>query len=279
MKITDKQHELIDAYIQQKLTGSALESFERELAENEVLREEVLFRQGIRSVFQVKAVEQVIQQAKTDPLLEEANERKIEHPQLESVHNTIQQAKTENVIRRKRTIRRLTVMAIAASFLGMFWMSGLWTASEQSLPELADKNFSTPKVELNYTTPEIESVSATQAGIEALLSEAMEAYDAQEFDKTLAIFDNLRSEYSYETDEMLLYEGIIDYHKNNYGRAADLLQQITTRNSKIKNEAHWYLALTYLKNNEKDLAKEQLEIVIKQSTTHQKDAKSLLKVL
>ncbi len=275
MKITDKQHELIDAYVQQELTGSALASFEQELAENEVLRQEVLFRQGIRSVFQVKAVEQVIQQAQTDPLLEEANERKIKHPQLESVHNTIQQAKAENTIRRKRTFRRLTVMAIAASFLGIFWMSGLWTG-EQSLPELADKNFSTPEVELNYTAPKIESVSAT-AGIEALLSEAMQAYTAQDFDKTLTIFDNLRSEYSYETDEMLLYEGIIDYHKNNYGRAAELLQQITTRNSKIKNEAHWYLALTYLKDNEKDLAKEQLEIVIKQSTTHQKDAQSLLK--
>ena len=279
MKISDKQHELIDAYVRQKLTGSALESFEQDLAENEVLRQEVLFRQGIRGVFAVKAVEQVIQQAKSDPLLEEANERKIENPQLEGVHNTIQQAKTENATRRKRTIRRLTIMAIAASFLGMFWMSGLWMLGEQSLPELADSNFTAPKVSLNHTVPEIESVSATQDGINALFEEATQAYNAKEYEKTLAIFDNLRSEYSYETDEMLLYEGIIDYHKNNYGKAAEILQQITARNSKIKYEAHWYLALIYLKNDQKDLAKEQLEIVAKQASTYQKDAKSLLKVL
>ncbi len=276
MKITDKQHELIDAYVQQKLTGSALESFERELAENEVLRQEVLFRQGIRSVFQVKDVEQVIQQAKTDPLLEEANERKIEHPQLESVHNTIQQAKTENTIRRKRIMRRLTVMAIAASFLGMFWMSGLWTVGGQSPIELVNEISLEPKVELNYVAPQIESVSA-KAGIEDLLSQAMQTYKNKQFDKALEIFDDLRSKYSYETDEILLYEGNIHFHNKNYGRAVESLQQITTRNSKIKDEAHWHLALTYLKNNEIDLAKEQLKIVIKQSTTHQKDAKSLLK--
>ncbi len=277
MKINDTQHEMIDAYIKQQLKGEALQAFERQLADNEAIQQEVFFRQGIRGAFQVKAVEQVILQAKSDPLLEEANERKIEHPQLESVHNTIQQAKAENDIRKRRTIRRLVAVGIAASILGLFWMGGIFV--QQSLPELADKNFSVPKVELTYTNPEIESVSATQVGIEDLLTKATQAYNAKNFDRTLTVFDDLRSQYNYETDEMLLYESLIDYQKNNYNKAAETLQQIITRNSEIKDEAHWYLALTYLKMEQKDPAKEQLEILNNQTSKYQKKADRLLNKL
>ena len=156
MKLSDKQHELIDAYIQHKLKGSALESFERELAENEMMREEVLFRQGIRSVFQVKAVEKVIEETKLDPLLAEANERKVEHPQLESVHDVIQQATSENKTHKKTIIRRLVAVGIAASILLTVWLGNWRGFEEQSLPALAESNFSAPKAVLTYTEPEIE---------------------------------------------------------------------------------------------------------------------------
>jgi len=244
MKINDTQHELIDAYVQQQLKGSALKSFELELIQNETIRQEVLFRQGIRSAFQVKAVEQVIQQAKSDPLLEEANERKIKHPQLESVHSTIQQARLENDIRKKRTIRRLVAIGIAASVLIMGWV-GL-------IPIIA---------------------------IQHLLANAEQAYKDEQYNNTLAIFDDLRTQYSYETDEILLYEGIIYYHKNEYNKATETLQQIIKRNAKIKAEAHWYLALVYLKNEQKDPAKEQLEILVNQTSKYQKNAQTLLNKL
>ncbi len=275
MKLSDKQQELIDAYVKQELEGEALESFEQELSENKFLKEEVRFRQGIRSVFQVKSVEEVIEQAKSDPLLEEANERKIDHPQLGNVHDVIQQAKLENHVDKRRTIRRLVAVGIAASILLFIGIGNWWSLGEQSLPNLADGNFSAPAIELTYTAPEIESVSATQR-VQALLSEALEAYRNKQFDKTLSIFNNLRSEYNYETDEMLLYEAIIDYQSENYKAATDILQSITTKNSKIKNEAHWYLALAYLKTEQKELAKKQLEVVAEQASVHQKNAKKLL---
>ncbi len=275
------KYEWIDAYIRQELKGEKLNAFEAELKKNEALRREVQFRQSIDDAFQLEKVEATIQKAKSDPLLENANALKIENPELENVHDVIHRAKSENLSYRKKLVKRLAVVGLAASVLLLGWTANQHWIGGNNLDKWVDHHFSTPpQIELNdIANIEIESVSARNDEILDLLAEAKRAYKADKRADVLVSFGTLRKEYSYETDAMLLYEGLIYYQENELLKAVETLKQITNRNSAMNHEAHWYLGLMYLKMNEKDEAKKHFKKLTAASGKYGKKAITALKKL
>lgn len=275
------KYEWIDAYIRQELQGDKLNAFEIELKKNEALRREVQFRQSMDDAFQLEKVEATIQKAKSDPLLENANALKIENPELENVHDVIHRAKTENLSYRKQLVKRLAMVGIAASVLLLGWTANQYWLGENNLDKWVDNHLSIPpKIELDdIANIEIESVSAQKDEILDLLAEAKRNYEAAKRADVLVSFGTLRKRYSYETDAMLFYEGLIYYQENQPTKAVELLKQITNRNSVIKNEAHWYSGLMYLKMNEKDEAKKHFKQLTATSGGYGKKAIIALKKL
>lgn len=281
MKITDEQSNLIDAYIKKQLKGEDLEAFENELETNNALKEELAFRQDIRDVIQLKKVKAAIEKAKSDPLIGAATERKIEHPQLEVVHNMIQQTKVENIHRKKRRIRKILIVSIAASLLLLCWIGIKLMLPPRTLPQLAEQHFSTfPKAKLNKVTLGFESISDNSSEEkQKLIIEAEQAFKSEKWGEVLSIFEDLRNNYSYENDAMLLYEGIIYYQKANYPIAIKRFEKIinTSKNdTSIKHEAHWYLGSLYLKTEQKYRAKEQFKILSQTSVSYRKKANRIL---
>jgi len=112
MKSSNIQYEKVVAYVKAELTGEALQQFEAELANNELLQKEVEFQKSIVNAFQQKRIKAMLDQAKIDNQLENG----IEDSEIKMIRDNLQKAKKENQYRRTR-VRRLLIAAAAAACL------------------------------------------------------------------------------------------------------------------------------------------------------------------
>jgi len=141
----------------------------------------------------------------------------------------------------KAIIRKLwpiIALAVAASFL-LFVFNPF--ANNYSPAEIADKNF---KAYPNSSLMSPPDINSTKIDPKQLLAEA--------------------SQY---------------YQNNQTEKAIQTLQKVVEHSSEVyKQDANWYLALCYLRQNESPKAKPLLE-ELKQNSDYKKDAKAILKQL
>jgi len=108
---------------------------------------------------------------------------------------------------------------------------------------------------------------------------ALEYYNIHDY-RNAAIYFNRVIENEPENMYSVLLSGISNFEINNYPEAeGSFLKVIANNNNYYIDHAQWYLALCYIRTDQKILAGEQLAIIEKSRTIYRKDAKKILRSL
>lgn len=136
-------------------------------------------------------------------------------------------------------------------------------------------NFSNPSFN-DYNN--YESVSFTVRGAnDDLLQTAQEAFNNRDFASAEAAFNQLNEE-DDNNAELKLYRAISNIELNNFEMADNILKELSSGNSAFKNKATWYLALSKLKQENKDACLEILKTIQEEADDY-KQAQKLIKKL
>jgi len=113
--------------------------------------------------------------------------------------------------------------------------------------------------------------------LEDLLNRAFTAYEDEKYDEALRLFKELNVK---KNDAYIdFYEAIVLMQLNKHQEAIPLLKNYIQNNGELKDRAHWYLALTYLKLGDVSNSKAELEKLIELGSFKRTTAKELLEDL
>lgn len=168
----------------------------------------------------------------------------------------------------KGKINNRTVWLAAASIILIIGFS-LWIAYFNST------NFSTEQLYSAYYKPYENVVHPLERGEETadLKSEAFLAYESGNYELALSLFNELKlqsSEAYYN-----FYTAIALMALEKFEEAKPLLHNYIVAEGELKDRAYWYLALTYLRLEETEKAKEQLDVLIELEGFKYNDANEL----
>lgn len=256
MKLTHTQLDLVAAYVKDELSGKAMTDFEAALAENEVLREEVLFQRSLLNALQLNVVADTLRQATFNNLLE----GKTLHPKFELIQNTVNQVRIDNA-KRQRHIRRrwLSGLVAAACVLGAVFFGNTLMPNYQ-----LNNTIASWEVEFDALGSKFEEVGST-TNIDEEVQVAKEQYAKGNKETALAKLNMIPKEEL--PDHILLAKGKIEAQLKNYQASKQSLLLATKSNeATIRDDARLVLGMVYLRLNEKEAAKNQLEQIRTESS-------------
>jgi len=246
-KVTDEQ---INEYISGELTGNDLVEFKKLLANDKELQQQIKVHQQIDEVLSENYVEAnqfneavyKSEKERLNPIFQKMNKQYFIEEDTNTVKKTnekeIETTKDEKSTPIIRRLLPLVTLAAAAALL-LFLFNPF--ANNFSPPQLADQYF------------ELHNPNSYRG----------------EFDK----------DDSQKTPRELLAQGTQQYQNNQIEQAMLSFQQVADNHSLVyQNEANWYLALCYLKQNQPEKAK-PLFIKLKATKNYSENAKDILKQL
>jgi len=265
MTISQDQQNLIDAYLREELTGQMKQNFETELASDKVFKKAFIFQQSLAEAIDLDSVKEAMEQARIDNLIE----NKSVSPELKIVQNTLSEAKTENIADRKwRRIGKLIIGGLAAACVLLAGFGG-WAIH---LKKDIERAMYQANILPSFESVDIQQVGGRKDVIEYKWKEAKKAYDVEDFEKTLMLLNELQEDHHYQSDELIYFQAVVYTQMDNYNGSIKLLKTIIRKKTDIEYDARWYVALVYLKTNEKSKAKEQFNILVQNSEEHQSEA-------
>ncbi len=114
---------------------------------------------------------------------------------------------------------------------------------------------------------------------EKVLHDALKHYEDGEFALASELFRDAIKKDSLNYMSQF-YLAICEMESNNFKEAKNLLIKLTKNNKHIFwEQAHWYLALVYLKQNENDHAKTILNLIVSEDMAQKSDAETILKLM
>lgn len=259
MKLTDKEIDKVLAYVSEELSEEAFLEFKQGVNDQAALQEEVTFQKSILSAVKLNKAQEAMDNAKTENILE----NKTEHPHFQTIQRNMNQARTENE-NRKRQIRRWVMTGVAASFLLFVCTFGFRTYLDNQLNNSLNTIVNNVNIDgLSQKIDGIKSVSGRSTFVNAKLEEAQAAYQNKDWDKALAIFDQLADQSKYQTAGIDYCTSVILFNKEEYAKSIHLLENINPNETASSCEIHHFLTLSYLKINNKQEAKKQFEMLSK----------------
>lgn len=113
--------------------------------------------------------------------------------------------------------------------------------------------------------------------LEDLLSRAFTAYEDEKYNEALQLFKELNVK---QNDGYIdFYKAIVLMQLNRHEESIPLLQHYIQNNRELKDRAHWYLALSYLKLDDVSNSKTELEKLIQLGSFKKAAANNLLENL
>lgn len=232
--------DLIEKYIQQKASEEELETITRLMAEDAVFKEEVSFHLALR-----QAVKK-----------EENQTMKLRLQQLE-----------QRKMKRLQNVQKLwKIAAVLVVGLGVFWLFNRSTDYEK----IYVANF---KPYPNIVAPTVRDPGATESNKE----NAFRYYDQRDYAKAAAAFKEWYNE--DKTGYANFYYGISLMADNRVGKAVEVLADPGWEvPEKYRSQTDWYLALGYLKTENKEKAMAYLEKVLTDGTRAEQAREILKKI-
>ena len=260
-----EQYTIFDKYIQKELTADEVVAFEQELSENEELREAFILYQKLHEMMSVQqdiedkegAVQQNIKRS-SKVFFESYNDRSKDTGKTEVSH----QSKVRNLNNNKRWL------SIAAGLIGVllaaYFLFTLFVPDD-------NKQYSNAELFAQYQSSFPPENFADKSGGKSYLIQAEQAYKQGNYEVTVQNLNHYISETQEDITDYRIYRcrGISQLHLNLYDAAIKDFELLKTQPT-FKNEAHWYLALLYLKKGERNKTKAELDNIEKQSTLHRK---------
>ncbi|WP_299898434.1 hypothetical protein [uncultured Aquimarina sp.] len=168
-----------------------------------------------------------------------------------------------------RLTKILKYVAVAAIFI-----AGLFLVVEYNQGTNTEQLYATYK---NWD----ELPSLTLRDQNSDLTEIEQQFRAENYEESLLLLNTYVLNNDQEVNpQLLMYKGIsqLELHKNT--AAIDSFTELLESNTLDADKAHWYLALSYLKNQDVEKAKTELELLLEKPTNFKnKEAKELLSSL
>ena len=163
--------------------------------------------------------------------------------------------------------KKFHVLSIAASILITLGLFGLWW---QNRPVDHNQLFAA------YFKPYTNVIAPSERGHtdSDAKAEAFRNYDAGNYMVASKKFEHLYNATS--TSYYLFYQAMCELELGNIQKGIRLLEQHKTLNDRFLQYTNWYLALSYLKNNNTNLAVKTLKHIVDKQTYNNKNAKKLL---
>lgn len=234
----DKKYEQIEAYLSGTMSAVELESFEKEVATNSALQEEVDLHRQVAETLKGEEVHQLRATIKT-------------------VNQNWKRPQVADHEKKAKVVRFpfRNILAIAATVL-LLVVAYLFVVPELNYSEetLFADNFEPYKMVLNQRSSTPDMGETTK-----LLNQAVSAYEQKDFQTAAKLFQELQNQ-SPDAGAFLLYASISDLSLGNTDQAITNLEKIIAADAPLfVEQGRWYLALAYLQKGDLAKAKTQLQ--------------------
>lgn len=244
MEENQELFEKIEAYLSGTLKGDALKTFEAEIVTDQSLKNEVELHRQLK--MELDDLETLQFQEKLIKI------------------NTATKEKSN-----KTTPKAINWYAIAATFTGIL-VTGLMI--------YLLLNTSSNEIYNEYYKPyAVQDISRGQSNSEKY-GESFKLYNNKQYKQAITGFIALSEEASNTDDEVLLYLGNCYMNTDNFEMAIATFQLVEEESS-FHTPSLWYLALSYLRQGDKNNAMNTLNKLISEHTIYDRPAKDLLKEL
>ena len=233
--------ELIADYLKNRLSHEAQQEFDHLMATDSEFAKEVTFQENLKSVI-----------------------KKEEHTQLK------QQLKAFETLDTAAPAKSYLKWFIAASIVALLAIPSMWFFTNTSInnDELFAANFEPYR---NVVHPIVRGETAQDIKTKAFI-----AYETKNYEEALGYFNKILKESEDET--ILFYKANVLLQLNKGDDAIAIFENNLKTSDSLNEKNQWYLALAYLKNNNIDQAKHQLQALITSNSKFKsKTAKQLLK--
>lgn len=251
----------INQYINGELTGKALQEFEQLLENNLELAKEIALHKKIDQTLISKKSNK--NKEELNELFQQFGEKYITNTTENETETKVIELNQDNPLPGEKTSKSLLrwlvpVVGIAAAALLIFFI-GFGEADPRQLAH-------------QYFEPAIVDFTS-RSGIANNLTRAQQAYDNKTYQKALNIF----SEYP-DNNDALMAKGNCEFLLDKPEKAIATFKQLSDRKIDVhqKAMAKWYLALSFLKFENVNEAKNSLQLIPKDSNYY-KDAQTILK--
>jgi len=173
--------------------------------------------------------------------------------------------------RRLRTSRRMAAIRYAAVFAGLVVVTSLILFTGQTLTseEIVNRYYK------NYEAPSAHRSGAADANIDYILG--LKYYNAQDYRNAASQFAKVL-ELNPDDMQTHLLSGVSNMEEKQYSEAKKSFTTVIDNNNNLFIEsARWYLALCYIKTEEKERAAYLLSSIKSEGGLYSKDAKKVLR--
>ena len=248
MEKTSKYDEFIQPFLDGELSREELDWFSKELESNAVLAEDIrLYRE----------VDNAIREQDVMDLRD----------QLDVIHNSIGDPATKPV--RQTRYRKVLSYAAIASLAVLISLGVVLKVQHKKLSnqQIYSKHFEPYEVTMVYRS----------ADSDALLNQAVMAYDAQNYTAAIELFEQLLGSYPNEMEYQLSL-GISYMETEQYKKADNKFQGIIDHNDNLYIEpAEWYLGFCYLHTGQNVAARAHFKEIARSNSSFNKKAKNILR--
>jgi tetratricopeptide (TPR) repeat protein len=172
-----------------------------------------------------------------------------------------------------RNAKKPAYMKYAAVFAGLVLLGSITMFSEKNLSseEIMNRYYKA------YEPP--ASQRSGQSGTNADFTLAMEFYYTHNYEKAAILFNKVLESNPKDMQSMLL-NGVVNFEEKKYPEAQQSFVNVIKNNNNLYIEtAKWYLALCYVKTNEREKAIQELEIIKNENGIYRKDAQKIIRKL
>lgn len=176
---------------------------------------------------------------------------------------------TANIKRRNRIRRLLISVTSVAALLALLFSLNIYHDNR-----IMDNAFITYYAPLEYDQ---ELVSRGSDSVSSELMSAMNAYLKKDYKIALQEFNSIQS----IDNNFLIYKAICLIETKQLPEAINLLEQLVSdgEGTEYYQQAYWYLAISLLRNHEKEEAMQVLEKIVNTAGIYGNEASTLIKCL
>jgi tetratricopeptide (TPR) repeat protein len=248
MKTIDFSY-FIERYNAGEMSDTEQQWFRKELDGNEKLRNEVNLRK------------------RTDDILKNKNIMLLRN-KLSEIEKT-----RKEVNKPVKSSKKSAYIKYAAVIAGLLFIGSITIFSGKHLSnaEIIKRYYKT------YEPP--TSQRSAQSGTDADFTLALEFYNIRDYEKAAILFNKILENKPNDMQTVLLI-GVANFEDKKYPEAKQSFSKVINNKDNLYiDQAQWYLALCYLNTNDKDKAKQLLEVIGKEGGIYENDAKKIIRGL
>lgn len=245
----EDKYEIIEKYLMNELSIRDQIQFEENLRNDPELRKEYEVRKKIN-----------------EALLED---------DIMNLRDSLQEVMNKDAGYSKPTRKLHVISSVAAVIVLFIVIAGkfFFFSDQVSSSDLYDTYYETYPAVMNYRSTDTQNQTTTN------LSKAFKSYEAGDFNQASIFFEKIIREDNLNY-MCQFYLSICKIETNKPDEAEEYLTDLVLKNNHIFwEQAHWYLAMLYLKKNSKEEAKMILNKMVQENMAKKTEAKIILKSL